>query len=44
MTRAKYKWLRICFRNWTTSYVQTEAWLYREDFKGFCHWFVRKGG
>jgi hypothetical protein len=40
MTKAKYKWLRLCFKNWTTSSVHSEAWKYKNDFRGFCVWFL----
>ncbi len=36
----KQAWLRLCFINWTKSNVQTGAWKYRNDFDGFCRWFL----
>lgn len=36
----KDAWLQLCYRNWTTSPIQTEAWKYRGDFAGFCRWFL----
>lgn len=37
----KDPWLQQCFLNWTRSSVQTEAWKYRNDFDGFCLWFLQ---
>lgn len=34
------EWLRLAFKNWTTSSVQSKAWEYKNDFEGFCHWFL----
>lgn len=36
------EWLRLCFKNWTKAPLQSEpeAWLYRDDFDGFCRWFL----
>ncbi len=37
----KYKWLRTCYDNWTTSTVESGAWRFRGDFEGFCRWFLQ---
>jgi hypothetical protein len=34
------EWLLLCFVNWTTSPVYSEAWQYRNDFEGFCKWWL----
>ena len=34
------QWLRLCFKNWTTSRVQTPAWQFKNDFEGFCRWWL----
>jgi len=37
---SRQEWLELCFKNWTTSPIQTEAWNYKDDFDGFCRWFL----
>jgi hypothetical protein len=38
MTQDQY--LRLAFRNWTTSRASPEAWKYANDFDGFVKWFL----
>jgi hypothetical protein len=43
LNMTKQQWLELCYDNWTTSNVQTDAWKYRGDFAGFCKWFLADG-